>query len=76
MSTLTIRNVPDDMAERLKSAAAEKHHSMEQEVRELLQARYAPRDEVLGRIRRRWEELPETTAEEIARWRRESRPGE
>jgi plasmid stability protein len=73
MATITIRNLPDDLVDRLKEAAAAHNRSMEQEVRELLEARYAPKEEVLERVRGRWEGLPETTAEEAERWREEGR---
>jgi plasmid stability protein len=68
MATLTIRNVPDDVVERIKNAAVQKGHSMEQEVRELLEVRFQAKNEALRRIRERWKELPETTPEEIERW--------
>ncbi len=68
MATLTIRNVPDDVVERIKNAAAQKGHSMKQEVRELLEARFQAKNEALRRIRERWKDLPETTPEEIERW--------
>ena len=34
------------------------------------------RDEALRRIRERWKDLPETTADEIDRWRKEGRTGQ
>lgn len=69
MPTLTIRNLPDDVVKRIKTLAATKGHSMEQEVRELLEIRYAPRCEVINCIRHRWPTLPETTSEEADGWR-------
>ncbi len=74
MATLTIRNLPEAVVVRLKEVARRRGHSMEQEVRELLEARYASRAEVLERIRDRWEHLPEISAEEIEAWRRKGRP--
>jgi antitoxin FitA len=68
MATLTIRNVPDEVVARIKNAAAQKGHSMEQEVRELLEVRFQAKNEALRRIRERWKDLPETTPEEIERW--------
>jgi plasmid stability protein len=73
MATLTIRNLPDDLVERLKEAASRRGHSMEQEVRELLQQRYAARQEVLARVEERWQRLPKASAEEIAAWTAEGR---
>jgi plasmid stability protein len=68
VATLTIRNVPDDVVERIKNAAAQKGHSMEQEVRELLEARFQAKNEALRRIRERWKDLPQTTPEEVEHW--------
>jgi plasmid stability protein len=73
MATLTIRNLPDDVVKRLKEVAARNKRSMEQEVRELLQERFAARVEVLRRVRERCRSLPKTTAEEVNRWIREGR---
>jgi plasmid stability protein len=73
MATLTIRNLPDDVVKRLKEVAARNKRSMEQEVRELLQEKYAKRAEILRRIRESWKTLPETSAEEVNRWIKASR---
>ncbi len=74
MATITIRNLPDDVVERLKAVAADHRRSMEHEVRILLEQRYAPRSEVLRRIRARWGRLPAVAPEEVQRWRDEGRP--
>ncbi|MFP4181379.1 FitA-like ribbon-helix-helix domain-containing protein [Thiohalospira sp.] len=74
MGAITIRNLPDDLIDRMKETAAAHNRSMEQEVRELLERNYAPREEVLDRVRERWQELPETTPEETDHWRDEGRP--
>jgi len=74
MGAITIRNLPDDLIGRMKEAAGAHNRSMEQEVRELLERNYAPREEVLNRVRERWQELPETTPEETDHWRDEGRP--
>ena len=68
MGTLTIRSLPDEVIQRVKASAELHQHSMEQEVRELLQQRYGPRSEVLRRIRERWEALPRTEADEVDQW--------
>ena len=68
MPTLTIRNVPNDLLKRLKTAAARNRRSMEQEVRELLRQRYCRRREVLDEIRQSWMQLPTSSAAEIDRW--------
>lgn len=74
MGTLTIRNLPNELIGRIKQSAQHKGVSMEQEVRELLQSRYASRKSILLRIRERWEDLPDTSSDEIQRWRVEGRP--
>jgi plasmid stability protein len=73
MGTITIRNLPEEVIERLKASAREHQQSMEQEVRLLLERRYSPRNKVLHRIRARWKNLPEITPEEIEKWRNEGR---
>ena len=74
MATLTIRRVPDTVVERLKAVARSKGHSMEQEVRELLEERYATRAEVLERIKKRWGTLPPISKAEVDAWRNIGRP--
>ena len=69
MATLTIRNVRPGVVKRLKSMAREKRHSMEQEVRELLEAHAVDRRAVIEeaqRLRERQTRPP--TAEEIEGW--------
>jgi len=73
MATLTIRNLPDNVIEGVKTSAELHNRSMEQEVREMLQRRYGPRSEVLRRIRDRWTSLPHTDSAEMMRWRQEGR---
>lgn len=73
MATLTIRNVPEAVVERLKSSATQNGRSMEQELRLLIETRYRDRDEILRRIEARWKGLPKATAEEIDRWIRDGR---
>lgn len=73
MGTLTIGNLPDDLIARLKATAASNQRSTEQEVRELVQRRYAPKPEVLARLRGRWRQMPQASADEVRRWRDEGR---
>lgn len=73
MATLTVRNVPSGVVDRLKEVAAQKGRSMEQEVRELLRERYVVREEALRRIEERWAALPKASAAEIAAWIAEGR---
>ena len=69
MATLTIRNLPDDLVDRLKETAARHGRSMEQEVRLLLQTRYAERSELLGKVRDRWNNTAAPTPDEVQHWR-------
>ena len=73
MATLSVRDVPNDLMDRLKTVARNKGHSVAQEVRELLEQRYAGRDEVIADIRRSWDTLPPTSKAEVDSWLRETR---
>lgn len=68
MANLTIRNLPKDLVERIRAAAVRRGHSMEQEVRETLAARYPSRDSVVERIGRRTVGFPVIGDGEIASW--------
>jgi plasmid stability protein len=68
MPTLTIRKVPRAVIARVKSVAERSGRSMEQEVRELLERRYARRQDILKAIRTSWRALPPSSAKEVARW--------
>ncbi len=74
MATLTIRNLPDELIERLKASAKASNRSMEQEVRELLEARYQQKSDLIKAIKQSWKELPETSAKDMDAWRHEGRP--
>ena len=74
MATLTIRNLPDELIERLKASAKAGNRSMEQEVRELLEARYQQKTDLIQAIKNSWKELPETSAKDMDAWRQEGRP--
>lgn len=74
MSTLTIRNLSEEVVAHIKEAAQAHGHSMEQEVRDALVRRYGDRRVVLRRMRRRWPELPETEGEQVRKWRDTGRP--
>jgi plasmid stability protein len=73
MATLTIRSLPEELVERIKLVAGKAGRSMEQEVRQLLEQRYASREEVLRRIEERWSRLPKASAAEIETWIAEGR---
>lgn len=85
MATLTLRNVPENLVERIQSTANQNRRSMEQELRALIESRFAgkekvsvrsegSKDEALRRIRERWKDLPETKPKEIEEWLKEGRP--
>jgi plasmid stability protein len=69
MATLTIRDLSEDVVKRIKEAAAIDGVSMEQAVRDVLEARFAPRSRVLERVRERWARLPKVTAKNVQEWR-------
>ncbi len=74
MATLTIRDVPEPVVVRLKEEAARNGRSMEQEVRTLLEERFADRQEILNRIRARWSAGTAPAKEEVDTWIRSGRP--
>jgi len=80
MATLHVRNVPDDLYERLRLRAAAEHRSLSAEVIGLLESglrtgdRGARMDEALARLRALRERIgpsPEGTAAELVREARE-----
>lgn len=73
MVTVTIHDLPDDVAERIELLAMKNGRTMEQEIRELLTARYASRKTVIQGVRERWDALPTTAKEEIDSWIAEGR---
>ena len=74
MANLTIHNLPDDLLQRIEAVAATKGHTIEQEVREMLEICFAARSSIIQRIQKRWETLPTTSPEEIEQWRTIGRP--
>ena len=68
MAAITIRNISDELVDRIKFLAEQKGVSMEQEVRDLLQTRYGNRLEVIARIRLRNETLPLEQESHVQSW--------
>ena len=69
MPTLTIRNVPVKVVQSLKARARRNRHSMEQEVRDLLQAHVMERSAALEQIVASWaKQSRRPTAAEIDSW--------
>ena len=79
MATLHVRNVPDDLYERLRLRAAARHRSLSAEIIDLLDGVLGPRDrearttEILERLRLRRESLPPVPAGYAADLIREGR---
>jgi plasmid stability protein len=68
-ATLTIRNVPMRTVKGLKSLARRRGQSMEQEVRDLLEAHVAERASVLKQIQGSWRrQSRRPSAAEIDAW--------
>jgi plasmid stability protein len=69
MPTLTIRNVPAKVVRSLKALARRRRRSMEQEVRELLEAHVAERRSVLEQIEAGWaRQSRRPSAAEVDAW--------
>ncbi len=69
VATLTIRNVPMRIVRGLKSLAKRRSQSMEQEVRDLLEAHVAERSSVLRQIEASWDrQSRKPSAAEIDSW--------
>lgn len=69
MPTLTIRNVPARLVKSLKSLARRRRHSMEQEVRDLLEAHVAERRSVLEQVEAAWaRQARRPTSVEVDAW--------
>jgi plasmid stability protein len=75
MPTLTIRNVPARVVKSLKSLARRRRRSMEQEVRDLLEAHAADRRSVLDQIEAGWaRQARRPSAAEVDAWIASGRP--
>jgi plasmid stability protein len=74
MATLTIRNVPTKVVRALKAQAARNRRSMEQEVREIIEAQVGDRASAIAQIERAWASQKRSPkADEIEAWIREGR---
>ena len=75
MPTLTIRNVPAKVVRSLKALARRRRRSMEQEIRDLLEAHVAERRSVLEQIEAGWSrQRRRPTATEVEAWIGVGRP--
>lgn len=68
MSTITIRNLPEEIVERMKSSASKHGVSMEKEIRDTLKTHYMIKEEVVQRVRERQLEYPQPDAKDIEKW--------
>jgi plasmid stability protein len=68
MASITIRNLPSDIVESLKSLAADNGRSMEQEAREILAARLIPRHRLLDEIQAKWMQFASPSAQDVQEW--------
>jgi plasmid stability protein len=69
MPTLTIRSVPPAVVRSLKALARRRRHSMEQEVREMLETYISERSSVLDQIQESWShQTRRPSAEEVDEW--------
>ena len=76
MPTLTIRNLSPDVVERMKRYARQRGRSMEQEARDALSHRFAPRNAILDQIEASWETLPYRPSEaKVKEWITAARRG-
>jgi plasmid stability protein len=75
MPTLTIRNVPSKVVRSLKALARRRRRSMEQEIRQLLEAHVAERRSVLEQIEAGWKrQARRPSAAEVDAWIGVGRP--
>lgn len=69
MPTLTIRSVPATVVRSLKALARQRRHSMEQEIRELLEVYVSERRSVLDQIEAGWgRQTRRPAAREVDAW--------
>ncbi len=69
MPTLTIRKCASKVVRSLKAVARRRHHSMEQEVRELIDTHISERSSVLDQIEASWSrQTRRPSAREIDSW--------
>jgi plasmid stability protein len=74
MPTLTVRNVPSKVVRALKAQAERNRRSMEQEVRDIIEAQVGDRASAISQITRAWASQKRSpTAEEVETWLREGR---
>ena len=73
MSTLTVKNVPEEMLVLLRDRAKRHHHSLQGELMIILEEAIAPTKLSLDQVRRRVGELGISIGDDSTRWIRELR---
>jgi hypothetical protein len=73
MGTITIRNLPGDLIEKIKESAKRHNLSMEQEVREVLKNTYINKIEIIDLIINSWNDNFAPSPEEVEQWRNNRR---
>lgn len=74
MPTLTIRNLPAKVVRALKAQAERNRRSMEQEVREIIEAQVGDRASAIAQIERAWASQKRSPKpSEVETWIREGR---
>jgi len=68
MPTITIRNLSDDIVNRMKASASRHGISMEKEIRKTLTTHYMIKEEVIQRIHDRQAKYPRPEAKDIEDW--------
>ena len=73
MSSLTVKNVPEEMLVLLRERAKRHHRSLQGELMIILEEAIAPTKLSLDQVQRRVEELGISTGDDSTRWVREIR---
>lgn len=71
MAGLTLRELPEDLIERIKAAATLHGRSVEEEIRILVQDTFAAEQPLLEVIEDRWRDRPKASRQEIREWLRD-----
>lgn len=73
MSSITIKNIPEEMLVLLRERAKRHHRSLQGELMLILEEAIAPTKLSLDQVQKRVEELGITTGDDSTRWVRELR---
>jgi plasmid stability protein len=77
MATITVRNIPDEVVDMIKSRARRNKRSMEQEVRTILTEVVSDRAQAMKRIEALWKtQKRPISKEEVDTWLRKARQKE